>query len=278
MTNRKIKKLIQGKPTQDGAGVKLVRVLSKPNIYDFDPFLMLDIFDSKNSEDYVKGFPWHPHRGIETITYLIRGKLEHGDSLGNKGLIEDGGCQWMTAGSGILHQEMPQPSRHVLGMQLWLNLAQTNKMAMPQYRDITSEMIPKIVEGKNHIHILSGYYQGVRGAILADYVPLTFLDVKMGSNSIWSLETEASDTAFIYVFQGQAIFDETNKTIPQTNAILYREGHFINVKTETEDVRFVVLVAPRLNETIAWGGPIVMNTEEELTEAFRQLRQGTFIQ
>ncbi|HCB99959.1 MAG TPA: pirin family protein, partial [Ruminococcaceae bacterium] len=165
MRIRPIKKVITGNAQQDGAGVHLVRVLANHTVEDFDPFLMLDTFDSKNPEDYIKGFPWHPHRGIETFTYLISGTMEHGDSLGNKGLISDGCGQWMTAGSGIIHQEMPQPSEHMLGIQLWINLPQKDKMVAPKYRDIRSETIPVIEEGGKRTRVVAGSYQGKTGPV-----------------------------------------------------------------------------------------------------------------
>ena len=166
---RSIRRIVTGKPATDGAGVKLVRVIGYNDTQDFDPFLMLDAFDSTNPEDYVKGFPWHPHRGIETITYLIRGDIAHGDSLGNKGRILDGECQWMTAGSGILHQEMPQPSERMLGTQLWLNLPAKDKMTEPKYNDIVGENVPTVAEEGLNIRIVSGNYKGTDGAFRGEY-------------------------------------------------------------------------------------------------------------
>lgn len=277
MNIRSIKQTVTGIHTQDGAGVKLVRVLSKPNIYDFDPFLMLDAFDSKNKEDYIKGFPWHPHRGIETITYLIHGLLEHGDSLGNKGLIEDGGSQWMTAGSGIVHQEMPQPCPHVLGVQLWLNLPQKDKMTKPQYRDIIDEKIPKIEKEGCVVKVISGEYEGTTGAIVPDYVPLTFLDVKLDKNANFNFNSNPNETLFVYIVLGQAIFDESKRICQAKEALLFSHGEMLQVSTNNQEVQFLVFMAPSLKEPIAWGGPIVMNTDEELRFAFKELREGTFI-
>ena len=277
MNIRSIKQTVTGIHTQDGAGVKLVRVLSKPNIYDFDPFLMLDAFDSKNKEDYIKGFPWHPHRGIETITYLIHGLLEHGDSLGNKGLIEDGGSQWMTAGSGIVHQEMPQPCPHVLGVQLWLNLPQKDKMTKPQYRDIIDEKIPKIEKEGCVVKVISGEYEGTTGAIVPDYVPLTFLDVKLDKNANFNFNSNPNETLFVYIVLGQAIFDESKRICQAKEALLFSHGEMLQVSTNNQEARFLVFMAPPLKESIAWGGPIVMNTDEELRFAFKELREGTFI-
>lgn len=177
MKTREIRKVVTGTTEYDGAGVKLVRVISLPDVKEFDPFLMLDAFDSIDPDDYTKGFPWHPHRGIETVTYLISGDIEHIDSLGNKGSILDGCCQWMTAGGGILHQEMPQPSNRMLGVQLWLNLPRRDKMTTPKYRDIRADMVPKIEEDDNIIRVISGHYKGNPGAVQGENVKMLFLDV-----------------------------------------------------------------------------------------------------
>ena len=166
---------VTGRPTIDGAGVRLVRVLGSPTVKTFDPFLMLDAFDSVNPEDYVKGFPMHPHRGIETFTYLVNGVIEHKDSLGNAGVIRDGGCQWMTAGSGILHQEMPLASPRMLGLQLWINLPAAHKMTDPKYRDITIDMVPRVEEEAASVAVVAGEYNGVEGAARGDYVDVRFL-------------------------------------------------------------------------------------------------------
>ena len=187
---RTIKKIITGQRTVDGAGVNLVRVFGYNDTKDFDPFLMLDAFDSVDPKDYVKGFPWHPHRGIETITYLVKGDIEHGDSLGNKGSILDGECQWMTAGSGIIHQEMPKASERMLGLQMWLNLPAKDKMVEPKYRGLTKSDIPVIDEGDKKIHIIAGIYNGNLGAVEGDYVKPLCLDVELNPDSEWILDTE----------------------------------------------------------------------------------------
>lgn len=184
---RKVFKTVSGSNQVDGAGVHLVRVLGPAQTKEFDPFLMLDAFDSRNPADYIKGFPWHPHRGIETVTYLMAGDIEHGDSLGNRGHIRDGGCQWMTAGSGIIHQEMPQASPHMLGLQLWINLPRKDKWAPPQYRDITAEKIPKCQEKAGEVGVISGAYGSVKGATQGDYVKALVLDVALKPDMPWSL-------------------------------------------------------------------------------------------
>ncbi|OEF96602.1 pirin family protein [Desulfuribacillus alkaliarsenatis] len=272
---RRVKSIVTGDTQHDGAGVKLVRVLGRPTVYDFDPFLMLDAFDSLNPDDYTKGFPWHPHRGIETVTYLISGKIEHGDSLGNKGVITDGDCQWMTAGNGIIHQEMPKPSERMLGVQLWLNLPKKDKMTEPKYNDITSEIIPTVEEENSIIKVLSGNYKGINGAMKADYVDMQFLDVKLAADSTWSMETDNDKTLFIYIVEGSAFFEE--EKIDSKRAVLFEAGEKFVVRSSNQGIRLLLFAAKPLKEPIAWGGPIVMNTDDELKQAFAEIDQGTFI-
>ena len=275
---RTIRKIVTGNPTQDGAGVKLVRVIGKPDTTDFDPFLMLDAFDSRNPEDYIKGFPWHPHRGIETITYLLQGDIEHGDSLGNKGSILDGECQWMTAGSGIIHQEMPKASERMLGAQLWLNLPAKDKMVPPKYHGITKADIPVITEEGAKIHIIGGTYKGAPGAMDGDYVKPLLLDVEITPEAEWTIDTNKNDTLFIYIFQGAGAFDEAKEEyIAEKHAVLFNEGSQLQVKASDKGMRFLLMAAKPLHEAVAWGGPIVMNTKEELDLAFRELKENTFI-
>ncbi len=278
MTLRGVRKAVTGTRTVDGAGVSLVRVLGKPDIYDFDPFLMLDAFDSFNPEDYVKGFPWHPHRGIETVTYLIEGDIEHGDSLGNSGSIMDGDCQWMTAGSGIIHQEMPKASPRMLGAQLWVNLPAKDKMSRPKYRDIKKAMIPAVSEGLAEIRVISGSYKGTKGAIEGDYVKPNFLDVTLKPGCEWVVGTSSGNTAFAYIFEGSAEFGpQGSGTIPAKHAVLLGDGDEARVKAGPDGARMLFLEATPLGEPIAWGGPIVMNTKEELRQAFRDLDEDKFI-
>lgn len=275
---RTIDKLITGSAQVDGAGVRLVRVFGYYDVKILDPFLMLDAFDSKNPEDYVKGFPWHPHRGIETVTYLIKGDIEHSDSIGNKGSILDGSCQWMTAGGGILHQEMPKPSEEMLGLQLWINLPKKDKMVKPQYRDITADMIPGIEEEAATIRVVSGDYNGHKGATQGDYVKVTFMDVELKPGKEWHLTTPFDNTAFIYVFRGEGEFEEDfGKRVSEKNGIVFSKGDEIAIRATSKGIRFVVIFGKPLNEPIAWGGPIVMNTGQELQQAFRELDEGTFI-
>ncbi|MDR3584312.1 MAG: pirin family protein [Desulfosporosinus sp.] len=278
MTTRTIQKIITGTTQYDGAGVKLVRVIGHADVKEFDPFLMLDAFDSNDPADYIKGFPFHPHRGIETVTYLIHGDIEHRDSLGNKGNILDGCCQWMTAGSGIMHQEMPKATERMLGVQLWLNLPRSYKMTHPQYRDISSAMIPKIQEENCTIGIISGHYLQTSGAIQGDYVKTLFLDVEMTAGSKWRLELEKEATLFIYIVEGAGYFDLEGQTpIEQRKAVLMGKGEEFFAQASEKGLRFLLFSGQPLKEPIAWGGPIVMNTHQELQQAFQEIEKGTFI-
>jgi len=275
---RSIREVVTGTTQYDGAGVKLVRVIGGSNVKEFDPFLMLDAFDSKDPEDYTKGFPWHPHRGIETVTYLIHGDIEHEDSLGNKGNILDGCCQWMTAGSGILHQEMPQKADRMLGVQLWLNLPRKDKMVVPAYHDLRADMIPKISEDGCTVSVISGNYKNTSKAAQGDYVKALFLDVDMKANTEWRIQTEPEDTLFIYIVEGEGWFEESSQNLyPNKRALLFHSGDEFLARASKNGVRFFLFSGKPLKEPIAWGGPIVMNTEQELELAFRELRERSFI-
>ena len=275
---RTIKKITSGTKATDGAGVKLVRVVGYNDTKDYDPFLMLDAFDSTNPDDYTKGFPWHPHRGIETITYLIQGDIEHGDSLGNKGSIKDGDCQWMTAGSGIIHQEMPKPCDRMLGAQIWLNLPAKNKMTTPKYGDIKKENVPIVEEIGKRIRVIAGNYLATKGAFEGSFVKANYLDVELEAGSEWTYSCDIDSTLFIYIFQGAGIFKpESNEYIQEKHAVLFNAGEQFWVKAADKGIRFLLLSAKPLKESIAWGGPIVMNTKEELNLAFRELDNNTFI-
>jgi redox-sensitive bicupin YhaK (pirin superfamily) len=286
MSGRKCKSIVRGKHTVDGAGVHLRRVLGLRTVEDFDPFLMLDGFDSSDPEDYIKGFPWHPHRGIETVTYLLQGEIEHGDSLGNKGFIRDLQCQWMTAGSGIIHQEMPKPSKRMLGSQLWVNLPKKDKMTQPAYRDIKQQDVSVVQEKNATIRVLSGNYHGYHGAVKGEYLKVQYLDVALEPNSVWRYnETPNDQTLFLYLIDGTLAADDALVNFEEKAcAILFSASSAKNsdfdevlVKAGTEGARFFLLAAKPLKEPVAWGGPIVMNTEEELDEAFRELDNKTFI-
>jgi len=278
MSIRNIRQVVSGTTQYDGAGVKLVRVIGGSNVKEFDPFLMLDAFDSIDPADYIKGFPWHPHRGMETVTYLISGDIKHGDSLGNEGRILDGCCQWMTAGGGIMHQEMPQPAEKMLGVQLWLNLPRKDKMTVPQYRDIRAEMIPKIVTEDCTIGVISGHYKDTTVEVQGDYVKMTFLDVNLKAGAEWRLPSEPDSTLFIYIIEGEGWFEESDSNLlTSKRAVLFDYGDEFLARASENGIRFLLFSGKPLKEPIAWGGPIVMNTQQELNQAFQELDAGTFI-
>ncbi len=286
MNKRKATQIIRGHSTIDGAGVHLRRVLGPNNIADFDPFLMLDGFDSVDPKDYIKGFPWHPHRGIETITYLIKGKIEHGDSLGNKGTIHDLECQWMTAGSGIIHQEMPKESDRMLGCQIWVNLPASNKMTQPAYGDITQDKVTLVEEENAVVRILAGTYKGKSGVFEGKYIKVKYLDVDLTPQSTWTYtETPNDETLFIYLLDGTLAVDESLSQFENKScAILFTSSNpdsnandTVEVRSGNQGARFIMLAAKPIQEPVAWGGPIVMNTNEELNQAFKELDNGTFI-
>lgn len=275
MNRCKVIKTIQGQKAIDGAGVHLVRVLGVNDVKDFDPFLMLDSFDSTDPSDYTEGFPMHPHRGIETVTYLISGEIEHEDNLGNKDVIRSGEAQWMTAGSGILHQEMPLKSERMLGFQLWLNLPRAEKMTEPAYLSITQDMIAtKSVNGAN-IRVLSGNFEDKVG-IMPKHIPATIYDIHLSKGNEIEIPTKPDEKVFVFLIEGDAYIEE--KRILSKSAVLFDNGESIVVLAPPDtDTRFVFFSGKPLEEPIAWGGPIVMNTQEELKLAFNELRQGTFI-
>lgn len=277
MFYRDIKEVVTGHKAVDGAGVHLVRVLGSWTVKNFDPFLMLDAFDSRNPQDYIKGFPLHPHRGIETFTYLIQGEIDHKDSLGNHGRILDGCCQWMTAGGGILHQEMPKATERILGLQLWINLPRKYKMAHPKYRDIRPDMVPKIKEDSATVAVVTGEYNEVQGATRGEYVDVNFWDLTIKPNKTWQAVTNPHETMFAYIIEGACAFAENGELLPAKRAVLLSAGKNVRILTGSEGARLVLVSGSPLHEPVAWGGPIVMNTKEELQHAFRELEEGSFI-
>jgi len=283
---RSIRKIITGQNAIDGAGVKLVREFGHGDTGEFDPFLLLDAFDSTDPSDYIKGFPWHPHRGIETVTYLLKGEIDHGDSLGNKGVIGDLQCQWMTAGSGIIHQEMPIASERMLGCQLWVNLPAKDKMTQPAYRDIRQQDVEVVNEESATVRVLSGLYKGRHGAVKGEYVKIQYLDVNLKPGSIWTYnETPNDHTLFLYLLDGTLAADEALTEFEEKACAMLMaassgsssEFDELKVKAGPGGARFLLIAARPLKEPVAWGGPIVMNTEEELNQAFRDLDNKTFI-
>lgn len=295
---RKIRKVLKSKPTIEGAGVHLKRVFGFSEVPVFDPFLLLDDFRSDNPEHYIKGFPWHPHRGIETITYVLDGDVEHGDSLGNKGIISSGDVQWMTAGSGIIHQEMPKGDGNgrMYGFQLWANLPSREKMMDPRYRDVANEQIPEVkLPNGTTIKIISGEVSGIKGPVQDIVIDPEYIDVTVPANSEFRHPTKQGHTVFAYIIDGQGYFcKEKNPFTYEVEGttyfdiqrkpfvgngmiVLFDDGEEIMVFTEEQKVRFLLISGKPIGEPVAWYGPIVMNTQEELRIAFEEYKQGTFI-
>ena len=281
MSIRKVKLSLKSKTTLEGAGVRLRRAFGYAD-ESLDPFLLLDDFSSNNPNDYLPGFPWHPHRGIETITYILHGKVEHKDSLGNGGVIGSGDVQWMTAGSGIIHQEMPKPmdgDPELTGFQLWANLPASHKMMDPRYRGIKKREIPEVnIDNEVKIKVISGEINGIKGPVQDVVTNPEYLDVSIDPNHQFSHQIPHNHNVFAYVISGEAYFDDDQiQLIDQKNLVIFRNGDEIYIKTEEEPVRILLVSAKPLKEPVAWRGPIVMNTEEELETAFREFKNGTFI-
>jgi redox-sensitive bicupin YhaK (pirin superfamily) len=295
--SRRIRKVIKSKPTIEGAGVYLKRAFGFSEAPAFDPFLLLDDFRSTNPRHYLKGFPWHPHRGIETITYVLTGRVEHGDSLGNAGTIDSGDVQWMTAGSGIIHQEMPKgDGKGVMGgFQLWANLPASNKMMDPRYRDVKAESIPRVESGGAAIGIISGEVDGVLGPVRDVVIEPEYLDITVPPASEFLRATRPGNTVLAYVIDGKARFCREENPfgydveganyfdlqreafVTDGSVILFEDGEELAVTTEDQPVRFLLLSGRPIGEPVAWYGPIVMNTQEELRVAFDEYYNGTFI-
>lgn len=272
-----IVKMVKGYSTQDGAGVNLIRVIGHDDVYEADPFLMLDAFDSTDPADYIKGFPMHPHRGIETVTYLIEGQIDHRDSLGNEGSIRKGQSQWMTAGSGILHEEMPQESERLFGLQLWVNLPQRDKMTPPQYFDITNEMIQTAAVESGVVRVISGEFEGIKG-VEPRHVAVTMLDISLDPEGQLEIPIDNESTVLVYTLEGSGFFGpETSQAVDRRTAAIFGRGDVFPVRAGVDGLHFMLFAGRPLREQIAWGGPIVMNTQEELRTAFAELDKGTFI-
>jgi redox-sensitive bicupin YhaK (pirin superfamily) len=278
---KSIRTVIKSRPTREGAGVHLNRVFGNNEVPLFDPFLMLDDFRSNNPEHYRAGFPWHPHRGIETITYVLNGNVEHGDSMGNKGIISSGDTQWMTAGSGIIHQEMPRGDYEgrMEGFQLWMNLPRSHKMMDPRYRDIKSLQVPEVAIGNGvKIKVICGMVGKQEGPVKGIISDPEYLDVTVPPESEFRHPTKSGNTVFAYIIEGQGQFAETEKQLIGNGMVcLYADGDHIVVTTAVEPVRFLLISGKPIGEPVAWYGPIVMNSEEELQLAFEEYQNGTFI-
>ncbi|MDA8243806.1 MAG: pirin family protein [Elusimicrobia bacterium] len=279
MSFREIKAVMEGQWVVEGAGVKLKRIFGFGDTGLTDPFLLLDNFGSEDPEDYVAGFPWHPHRGIETITYMLEGEVEHGDSLGNSGVIRSGQVQWMTAGSGIVHQEMPKPFDGVMrGFQLWANLPKKHKMTRPRYRDIRAGDIPEYRGEGFSAGIICGEYGGVRGPARDIVIDPWFFDVKVDPGAAAELETRPEDNVLCCVFEGSCGFGRKKPAEVRPGMLAaFGEGDRLACAASEEGARFMLMAGKPLREPVAWRGPIVMNTEAELRRAFEEYRKGTFI-
>ena len=296
--NRKIRKVIKGKPTIEGAGVHLKRALGFSEVPLFDPFLLLDDFRSNDPRHYIKGFPWHPHRGIETITYVLRGNVEHGDSMGNKGVIGPGDIQWMTAGSGIIHQEMPKgdDAGYMGGFQLWANLPASHKMMDPRYRDVKSNQIPQVsFDNGVTVRVISGQVQGTEGPVRDIVIDPEYLDVTVPPKSEFIHPTKPGHTVFAYVIEGKAYFCKEKNPftydvvganycdiqrepfVSNENLVLFDDGEQVFVSTGDQPARFLLISGQPIGEPVAWYGPIVMNTQQELQIAFDEYNSGSFI-
>lgn len=272
---RKILKQIKGYRTRDGAGVNLVRVLGPATVKDFDPFLMLDSFDSTNPEDYAGGFPLHPHRGIETISYVYRGKMTHRDSLGNEDTVTDGEVQWMTAGSGIMHEEKLPPSDRLLGVQLWLNMRASEKMANPGYKKIQKTDIEEIPIEGGMIRLLAGSYENKEG-FMGRHLPLDYYDIHLEKGASISIKTEQKKAVMCFTLLGDAYI--AGELVSEKTALKLTEGDIVEIKAADSFSQVLFMSSEFLGEPVAWGGPIVMNTREELNKAFEDLEKGTFLQ
>jgi redox-sensitive bicupin YhaK (pirin superfamily) len=293
MSVRPVKQVIHPKPTLEGAGVRLQRGFGFGNTTEFDPFLLFDDFRNDNPADYLAGFPWHPHRGIETITYVLTGTVEHGDSLGNRGSLGAGDIQWMTAGSGILHQEMPKGDQHgrMHGFQLWANLPSSLKMTKPRYQDVPGQYVPLVTEDDGtSVRVVCGEFWGKRGPIEGVAADPRYLDIFVPPRRRRVIPVESSRHAFAYVFAGSGKFRDASAPravrnelkdgeydLGNRSLVLFDSGDEIVVDSGDEGIRFLLVSGQPIEEPVAWYGPIVMNTQAELRQAMRDLQLGTFI-
>jgi len=301
MSIRPIKRIVESKPTMEGAGVKLRRAFGFGSTEEFDPFLLFDDFRNDNPEDYLAGFPWHPHRGIETITYVLAGAVTHGDSLGNKGTLGAGDVQWMTAGSGILHQEMPRgdPKGRMHGFQLWANLPSSQKMTAPRYQDVVAGDVAEVTDDDGtRVRIICGSFWGKRGPVDGIAADPRYLDISVPAGRRKVLPVETDNHAFAYVFEGSATFrdasaptgvltERVGSSDPAVRArvgesgnrslVLFDRGDEVVVQAGDAGVRFLLVSGRPIEEPVAWYGPIVMNTEAQLRQAYAELQDGTFI-
>ena len=277
---RPVERVLRAYPTVEGAGVRLHRAFGSYEVPQFDPFLMLDDFRAPQPEDYLAGFPTHPHRGIETVTYMLKGRVEHEDSMGNAGTVNAGDVQWMTAGSGIIHSEMPKPVNGQMGgFQLWVNLPRSNKMMDPRYQEITRDQIPTVSLKKGvTIRLICGSIKGVTGPVKDIVADPEYLDVSLDPDAVFYHEVKEGYTAFAYVIGGEGTFDP-NEGYQMNNRdlVLFGKGSVAFARSSGRGFRFLFFSGKPIHEPVAWRGPVVMNTNEELRQAFQEYEDGTFI-
>jgi redox-sensitive bicupin YhaK (pirin superfamily) len=299
MSIRPVKRIVSSKPTMEGAGVKLRRAFGFGDTAEFDPFLLLDDFRNDNPGDYLAGFPWHPHRGIETITHVLAGEVDHGDSLGNRGILGAGDVQWMTAGSGIMHQEMPRGDAHgrMHGFQLWANLPKALKMTAPRYQDIKAADVPEVIDDDGtKVRVVTGEFWGKKGPVEGVAADPRYLDISVPPGKRKTFRVEVDRHAFAYIFAGSGAFASASKPFgvltekqvdgqeitlrEQTgnrSLVVFDRGDEVTVQAGEEGIRFLLVSGRPIEEPVAWYGPIVMNTQAELQQAVSELRGGTFI-
>jgi redox-sensitive bicupin YhaK (pirin superfamily) len=299
MSIRPVKRIAQSKPTIEGAGVRLRRAFGFGDLSEFDPFLMMDDFRGDHPSDYSAGFPWHPHRGIETITYVLAGEVEHGDSLGNRGVLGAGSVQWMTAGRGILHQEMPRgdAAGRMHGFQLWANLPSSLKMTTPRYQDISGADIAEVVDDDGtKVRVICGDFWGAKGPVEGVAADPRYLDVTVPAGKRKTLKVETYRQVFAYIFEGSGRFLNASEPfgalreevvdgeeillrdkVGNRSLVVFGAGDEVTVQAGEEGVRFLLVSGKPIREPVAWHGPIVMNTQDEIRQAVSELRAGTFI-
>ncbi len=276
---RQVKHVVRGRPTSDGAGVKLIRVIGQPGLDMLDPFLMLDEFRSDQTDDYIAGFPSHPHRGFETVTYMLAGRMRHGDNQGNTGLLTAGSVQWMTAGRGIVHSEMPEQEDGLMwGFQLWVNLPAKDKMTAPRYQDIAPERIPEVELAKGvSARVISGSAGGVTGPIQADATSALYLDVRLAKGAQADLAIPAGHNAFVYLYEGQArVGDGSRSELLRGDLGVLERGDTVRVAAPQAAARMIVVAGRPFNEPVAKYGPFVMNTQQQIVQAIEDFRSGRF--
>lgn len=298
MSIRAVKRILQSKPTIEGAGVRLRRAFGFGETEQFDPFLLFDDFRNDDPEEYLRGFPWHPHRGIETITYVLSGTVDHGDSLGNRGTLGSGDVQWMTAGSGIIHQEMPKGDEQgrMHGFQLWANLPSSLKMTTPRYQDVAGKDVPEVVDDDGtRIRVVCGSFWGATGPVDGIAADPRYLDISVPPGLRKTLKVETSRNAFAYVFAGAGSFRNASDPLAvktdrigraesaaaeetgNRSLVIFDSGDEVTVQSGDSGIRFLLVSGKPIEEPVAWYGPIVMNTQEELRQAVTEIQQGTFI-